>query len=279
MTPRGKLYGIGVGPGDPDLMTIRACRLLEASETIACPVTEAGGESTALRIVRGSVDLRDKEIVELVFTMNPDEDVRRKCRAEAADRVCGILSSGRDVAVPVLGDPSVYSTYMRIDAEIRRRGFDTEIVPGIPAMCSGAAAARIPLATGNEILSVVPMASKDIRRAERALDASDNVVFMKASGSVGDIMDLIVSKGIPTRNALVMSNVGMEDGYVGPPELDRRYGYFTTVLVKKTLRRCGKTAPAVRRAWTSDPECQNPRPRQSPTSRCPTASGRAFNNA
>lgn len=152
MTDRGTLYGIGVGPGDPGLMTVKARELLESAEVIAYPVNRAGGDSTALNIVKGMVDISGKEVIELVFSMNPDKAVRRRCRAEATDRVCSVLSGGRDVAVPVLGDPAIYSTYMYMDREVASRGFPTEVVPGIPAMSSGAARASVPLVMGEESL-------------------------------------------------------------------------------------------------------------------------------
>ncbi len=152
MANRGTLFGIGVGPGDPELMSVKALRLLESTGAIAYPVNRAGGDSTALDIVKGLVDVSGKEVTELVFSMNPDKAVRRKCRAEAIDMVCSILSEGRDVAVPVLGDPAIYSTYMYMDREVASRGFPTEVVPGIPAMSSGAARASVPLVMGEESL-------------------------------------------------------------------------------------------------------------------------------
>ncbi len=81
------------------------------------------------------------------------------------------------------------------------------------------------------------MATKDNRKAEAVLDVCDSVVFMKAFGSVPDIARMLKDRGITFENATVMSNVGMEDEYVGPLDPDREYGYFTTVLVKKKADR------------------------------------------
>ena len=84
---KGKLYGIGTGPGDPKLLTLRAKELLEKSQVIAYPVRKVGEEGTALEIVKGAVDVSGKEIVELLFKMDPDDEVRKKCRAESIDRL------------------------------------------------------------------------------------------------------------------------------------------------------------------------------------------------
>ena len=80
---KGKLYGIGVGPGNPDLMTLRAKELLEKAQVIAYPVKKLGEEGVALNIISQRVDVKGKEVVELLFSMNPDDEVRKKCRAEA----------------------------------------------------------------------------------------------------------------------------------------------------------------------------------------------------
>ncbi|TQS81817.1 MAG: precorrin-2 C(20)-methyltransferase [Methanomethylophilus alvi] len=230
---RGKLYGVGVGPGDPDLMTLKAKEVLEKCAVIAYPVKKLGEEGVALNIIKQRVDVSGKEIAELLFSMNPDDNVRKKCRAEALDRVCGMLDAGRDVAMVTLGDVAVYSTYMYIDREIRERGYETEVIPGIPSFCHGAALARLPLMIGEESLAVVSMAKHNLAKAEKALDSADNIVLMKAFSSIPDIIAMMRSRSIPLDRATVMSNIGMADEYIGPLDPERSYGYFTTVLIKK----------------------------------------------
>ena len=100
---KGKLYGIGVGPGDPGLMTIRATELLDGAQVIAYPVKKPGGDGTALEIIKQKVDISGKEVVELLFSMNPDDEVRKRCRAENIDRICGMLDQGKDIAMITLG--------------------------------------------------------------------------------------------------------------------------------------------------------------------------------
>ena len=170
----GKLYGIGVGPGDPELLTLKAKRILDMADVIAVPVKEAGEASTALEIIRPVVKLSGRECMEVVFQMHPDEEKRRRCRQEACQRLTGELAKGKTIAMITLGDVSVYSTYMYVNQYVAQAGFDTEIVPGIPSFCSGAAAAQLSLMEGNESLAIVPSA-RETKNLAVALDHFENV--------------------------------------------------------------------------------------------------------
>jgi len=229
----GKLYGIGVGPGEPGLLTLKAKEILDGCDVIGYPVKKLGEGSVALDIIKPSVDVSGKEIVEFLFSMDPDDSVREKCRAEAMSQMCALLDKGKDIAMVTLGDVGVYSTYMYIDADIKARGYETEVIPGIPSFCHGAALAGIPLMIGNEGLAIVPVAKENSALLSSALDNFDNVVIMKAFKSINMIADMMESKGIPVSKATVISNIGMEGEYVGPMVRDRTYGYFTTVIVKR----------------------------------------------
>lgn len=229
----GKLYGVSVGPGDPGLLTIKAKELIEKSEVVAYPVHKPGEDSTALDIVKKATDISDKKILELLFSMNPDDKVREKCRSEAIKELVKTLDTGADIAMISLGDVGVYSTYMYVDEEIRNMGYETEVIPGITSFCGGAAEARIPLMIGDEDLTVIPMAKQDNSRLNSFLASSDNIVVMKARDSMQVLADMMKGNGIPLENATVISNIGMEGEYIGPIDTDREYGYFTTVVVKK----------------------------------------------
>ena len=232
-TMAGKLYGIGVGPGDTGLMTLRAKEVLEGCGVIAYPVKRIGEGSVALEIIKPVVDISEKSIEEFLFSMDPDDSVREKCREDNLNKMCRLLDNGEDIAMVTLGDVGVYSTYMYIDAEIKARGYETEVVPGIPSFCHGAAVAGIPLMIGNEGLAVVPVAKENSRLLEDAMDNFDNIVVMKAFKAIGMICDMMRERDIPLDRATVVCNVGMDDEYVGPIVRDREYGYFTTVIIKK----------------------------------------------
>jgi len=229
---KGKLFGIGVGPGDPEMATIKAQRVLESSDVIAYPVRVEGEKSVALDIVSKIVDLRKKKLLEVVFSMDPDENVRRVTRRVALEKICDTLDKGNDVAMVTLGDVTLYSTFMRVDEEIRLLGFKTELVPGITSFSNGAAKAGISLVLGDESLAIVPSVI-DSKAVGEALDKFDNVVIMKAFNSMVEIGNMLDQRGIDRSAGTVISCIGMDDEYIGPIDTGRNYGYFTTVLIKK----------------------------------------------
>lgn len=231
----GKLYGIGVGPGDPELLTLKAKRILDGADVIAVPVKEAGELSTALEIIRPVVDLEKKELLEVVFRMAKDTEERKKCRAAAGEQLTAELSKGKNIAMITLGDVSVYSTYMYVNQYVAEHGFETEIIPGIPSFCSGAAAAKLPLMEGNESLVIVPSVRAG-KALEDAIAGFDNVVVMKAGGNIARIGELLDQYGRPRECATVLSCVGMKDEYIGPLDPEREYSYFTTVMIKREKR-------------------------------------------
>jgi precorrin-2/cobalt-factor-2 C20-methyltransferase len=228
---QGKLYGIGVGPGDPELLTIKAKNLLDRINTIIVPVKEAGEESTALKIMEGVVDTSSKTVVKVVFKMDKDIEKRKESRKTACAKIEEILKRGEDAAMITLGDVAVYSTYMYVNQFMKNRGFETEIIPGIPSFCSGAAKAQISLMEGNESLAIVP-AVKKLDILEEALDRFENVVIMKAGSNIVRIKEILKKRGL-LLNTVVVSRAGMEGEYIGPIIDGMNYSYFTMMIVKK----------------------------------------------
>ncbi len=232
----GILYGVSVGPGDPGLLTLKAKSILDSCDVIAYPVKTAGEGSVALEIIRPNVDLSNKEINEYVFSMNPDYAVREQGWKKALDDIVSVLDSDKDVAMITLGDLSIFSTYMRIDEMIKKMGYRTELVPGVPSFCHGASLAGIPLTMGEEALVVIPFNQDKSDELDNALEHYENVVVMKAFKSVEKIADMVIAKGRDISCITVLSNLGMEDQYIGPVIRGRKYGYFTTLLIKQEKR-------------------------------------------
>jgi len=228
----GKLYGIGVGPGDPELLTLKAKRIIEGCQAIAIPVKSEGEKSTAFEIIRPVTDIQGKKIIEVVFEMSANSSDYWKCGQVAGDAIIEELKKDNDVSIITLGDVSIYSTYMYLEKYVREKGYDTEIIPGIPSFCSGAAIAGIPLTLGNEGLAIVPSA-RDNPLVGEALDKFDNIVIMKAGKSIDKIVNMMKKRNVPIECATIIHNVGMDDQYVGPIDIGRDYGYFTTVIIKK----------------------------------------------
>ena len=217
---KGKLYGIGVGPGDPELLTLKAKRLIEECDIVAVPVKKEGEDSVALNIAKGAVDIPEGKIREIVFTMVKDKAKREACRQAAAEEIMKLLDEGKSIAMLALGDIGIYSTYAYVHKRLLKAGYDVEMVSGIPSFCAGASKAGISIVEGNEV--------------EKTLGVFDNLVIMKVGSHVKEVYDLLVERGMEN-NAIIISNVGMEGEYVGPLIPDRAYGYFTTMIIKSEM--------------------------------------------
>ncbi len=230
---KGKLFGVSVGPGNYKMITLRAKEALENSDIICFPAKAKGSSSFALSIIQQAIDITDKRIEELVFSMDPRDEVRRESENVAIKRMCQLMDEGHNIAMITIGDAGVYSTYMYTDARIRAMGYETEVIPGISSFTYGAAMARLPLMIGDESFCVIPMAKGNADRLEKAIIDMDNIVVMKAFDSMDIIVDILKRNDIPLETATVMCDVGTEKEYIGPIDLKREFGYFTTVLIKK----------------------------------------------
>lgn len=211
---KGKFYGVGVGPGDPELLTIKACRVLREADVICAPRTGAGREGVALSIVGGIVG-GEKEVLELPFPMTRDREELERCWEEAAGRIAALLAEGKKVAFVTLGDPTLYSTYTYVLKKIREAGpWETETVPGVPSFCACAAMAGVPLAEGEEKLAVVPLL-KDPEVLPPLLRNFENVVVMKVGARYGDVLALLKSSGL-AESSFLASRCGFPEGFVRP---------------------------------------------------------------
>lgn len=228
----GKLYGLGVGPGDPELVTLKAKRIMEEVDYIAVPKTSEGKKSFALSIVEGIVG-DGKSLLELVFPMIFDESLLESSWNSAIEEIRKVLDSGKDIAFITLGDPTVYSTYIYVHKAVSRLGYDTEIVPGITSFCASASRAGISIGENRETIAIIPSAY-ECENLEQILDSFDNVVLMKVFKSMDMLKELLKKKNME-QNAVVVSKCGTEDEVIrfGMDEAEEKFSYFTTVIVKK----------------------------------------------
>ena len=224
---RGKLYGVGVGPGDPELLTRKAERILREVPVVAIP-DKGAGEKTALNIVSDLVE--GKELLYCPTPMVRDRTVLEGCYERIADDLCAQLDAGRDVAFITLGDPTVYSTYIYVHKKVLSRGYEAQLIPGVPSFCAVAARLNTSLCEGAERLLIVP-ASHD---PADCLDIRANKVFMKAGKGIGELKALLSERGMLDRASLV-ANCGMEGEVVYPhfADVEAGSGYFSIVLVKE----------------------------------------------
>lgn len=229
----GKLYGVGIGPGDPELVTLKAKRVLDEVSCIAVPKTASDRESVALSIVENLIT-GNKEILELVFPMSYDENVLESGWETAIGALKSKLDRGCDVALITLGDPTVYSTYIYVHKLLVSQGYDAEIIPGITSFCASAARAGVSLGENRESIAVVPSAY-ECENLEGILEEFDNVVLMKVSRNLPGLINKLKEKGVCDR-AVLVSKCGFEDEKV-EYDLDKaaegKTSYFSTMIVKK----------------------------------------------
>lgn len=222
---QGRLYGVGVGPGDPELMTLKAVRIIRECQVIAIPHREKE-KCTAYQIARQAVpEIEEKNCLFLPMPMTKDREILEKSHREAADKLAERLKAGEQVAFLTLGDATIYSTYLYVHERIRKMGFEAEIVNGVPSFCAAAARLGEPLVNGAEELHVIP-ASYQI---EEALALSGVKVLMKAGRQMGSVKELLVKHGLEAR---MVENCGMagERVFGSLEEIPEQAGYYSLIL-------------------------------------------------
>ena len=228
---RGTFYAVGVGPGDPELMTRKAVRVLEECPVLAVPRTPAG-DSLALEIAQAGADLTDKEIHFIDFAMSRDEEKRRQAHRRAAEAVRALLDRGTDVAMPVLGDVSLFASSAYVAQLLEEEGCRCVRVPGVPSFCAAAARLGCSLTGGME----QPLTIAPGRHADEVLEAPGTKVLMKTGRQLPRTLEALARHGLLEKSAMVC-NCGLEDEAVFPslagydPAQDA--GYFATILVKE----------------------------------------------
>lgn len=225
---RGILYGVGVGPGDPELLTLKARRVLSQADVIAVP-DKGAGERTALQIVGELV--RGKDILSCSTPMVRDPAALEQAHDRIAADIAALLEQGKTVAYITLGDPSVYSTYLYIHRRVLAMGHEARLVPGVPSFCAVAAALGTGLCEGSDRLLIVPASHRDVADC---LDVDANLVFMKAGRELGGLRRKLEEAAL-LEGASMVENCGMEGERVFARFADAPAdsGYFSVVVVKR----------------------------------------------
>ncbi len=236
----GTLYVIGVGPGDPEHLTLKAVRILKAVKCICVPKGREEGSSMALNIVKKVVDLDGKEIIEAHFPM-------RKTKAsahageldtkwnETVETVMGILGRGTDMAFITIGDPTIYSTFFYLYDRLLELNpsLPVEIVPGISSITASAARAKISLGLADEKIAVLP--ATYVHNIGVVLEYFDTVVLMKVHKVFDNILAELDAAGLTDRSFFV-SRAGLHDEEVVrniSSLKGRELNYFSMVIIKK----------------------------------------------
>ena len=224
----GKLYGVGVGPGDPELLTLKAVNTIAKCPVIAAPDT-GGRDQLALQIA--AAHLEGKEILLCDLPMTRDPQILADRREKAAGELCRRLGQGRDVAFLTLGDPSIYATYSYLHRLVARQGFQVEIIPGIPSFCAAAAALGEPLCENEQPLHILPGSCANL---EEHLGAPGPKVLMKLGKRRGEALRLLERLGQLPRTALVeRCTLPGERIDRHPGSDDEGDGYFSVLMVRQ----------------------------------------------
>ncbi len=224
----GKIYGIGVGPGDPELLTIKAVRLIEACDVIAVP-GKIPEKTAAYRIVRKACPLIEKkELLGIDMPMTKDQDILKASHDQGAAKLKGILEMGKDIAFLTLGDPCVYSTYLYLHERLIQEGMEAELISGIPSFCAAAARLNEGIAKKAEQIHILP-ASYQI---EEALKLPGTKILMKAGKKLPEVKAQLSDSG---QKVVMVENCGMEGEHIyhNIQEIPEQAGYYTLLFVKE----------------------------------------------
>jgi len=225
----GTLYGIGVGPGDPELMTLKAHRLISTARVVAYPAPD-DGDSFARRIAAGTIP-QEAEEIPMIVPMRAARFPAQQVYAEAAKRIANHLDAGTDVAVLCEGDPFFYGSFMYLFARLGAR-FAVEIVPGVSSLTACAAALKRPLTARNDVLTVLPGPLPDAELRSR-IEAAEAIAIMKVGRHLPRIRALLETMDL-TANAGYIERASLDAEYVSTlAEAPETAPYFSMILIYK----------------------------------------------
>lgn len=225
----GRLYGVGLGPGDPDLMTLRAVKLISSAQVVAYPSLE-GGASFARSIAADHIPAGAREIA-----MDVPMTVERAPAQEAYDvgaaSIASELSAGNDVICLCEGDPFFYGSFMYLFARLSDQ-FECEVIPGVTSVTACAARAKMPLAARNERVTILPgPLPRDELRAR--IEGAESVAIMKVGRHLSKIRDVISELGLLSQ-AMYVERASLPDEVVAPlKDAPERAPYFSMILLTK----------------------------------------------
>ena len=224
---KGIAYGVGVGPGDPEYMTLKAVRLIRENQVIAVP-GKVAKESTAYKIaVQAVPELAEKELVPVNMPMIKDRELIDAEHRKGAEKLRTYLDQGKNVVFLTLGDPTVYCTFSYIQHYLETDGYRVELVSGIPSFCAAAARLGLPLGEWDEPIHIVPA----VHKTDYKLEQDGNYVLMKSASHMKEVKALLKESG---RQVSAVVNCGMADEaiYRSADEIPDDAGYFSLIIAK-----------------------------------------------
>ncbi len=230
----GIFYGIGVGPGDPELLTVKAIKAIEQVDVLIAPKTEKKDGSVALSVAKPYLK-KDVEIVYQVFPMVKGFAENSTDAWEAnKQEILELLQAGKNVAFLTIGDPMFYSTYIYVYRLLENEGVEIRTIPGIPAFAAIGSQLGYPIVEGDDVLSIIP-ATANPEKVEKAMQAADNVVLMKVYKNFEEVADLL-DKNEMAEQAVLVSRAGLDDEKIIYDVLAHKkdkLNYLSTILTRK----------------------------------------------
>ena len=231
--PVGTFYGIGVGPGDPELLTVKAINAIRIAQVIIAPKTEKKDDSVALSIAQPYLR-SDVEVVYQTFPMIRDFEKFDKIFENNKAEILRFLQARKNVAFLTLGDPMFYSTYIYVFRLLKNAGVKIVTIPGIPAFLAISSYIGRPLSFGNDILTVIP-ATAESEKIANALKFSDTTVLMKVYKNLDEIVNMLKSENM-TEKAVLVSRCGLNDENIIDNVEEHKFekiNYLSTILTHR----------------------------------------------
>lgn len=236
------LIGIGVGPGDPELLTVKAVKAIQNADIIMCPASKKDRPSIALSVVEPLIDKsKSQEIVKLIFPMTKDRDILKETWKRNAKIMAGKVLSGKNVVYLTVGDPYLYSTwiYMHKDLEQNYPDMKISVIPGIVSMFTFASKVGVSIAEGAEKVAIIP-SCYDLSSVKEIAKNSETMVFLKDGRYFDQVIDVLKESGFPDDSIFAIGqDLGTENeiirrlklGDVNDDTLTTKY--FSILVVKR----------------------------------------------
>ena len=194
-----ELIGIGVGPGDPDLLTVKAVKSIHDADVIMCPASKEDRPSIALSVVSSLIDkTKNQEIIKLIFPMTKDKEVLEATWKKNAKIMAEKVLSGKNVVYLTVGDPYLYSTwiYMHRDIESNHPELKISVIPGIVSMFTFASKVGVSIAEGAEKVAIIP-SCYDLATVKEIAKNAESLIFLKDGRYFDQVIDLLKESGFP----------------------------------------------------------------------------------
>jgi precorrin-2/cobalt-factor-2 C20-methyltransferase len=230
---KGIFYGVGVGPGDPELITVKALKTISACPCVSFIDPGRGRKAVAYEIARAAApEIEQKEKIRLTISMTEDKALMHSHHIAAFSAISERLNSGLDVCFLTLGDVSIYSTFGYLRKIAVEAGFHTQMVSGVPSFCAAAAVLNTDLALGEQDLHIFYTGKTAVFPGLKGTR-----VFMKGPSARPDLIKTIKENGL---DASLVSSCGMENQIVvdsiKESDMEQEFGYYSLVIIKEGAR-------------------------------------------